>query len=77
MGLAAEYAQVKTDKTTIAGDQAKLTTDTAAEGTDAQAFVAALGTGTIFINGDGTADLVVPDSTNPDGFKATPYPVAT
>lgn len=77
MGLAAQYAAVKTDKSNIAEDLAKEAADVATEGVDAQAFVKSLGAGTIFVNADGTADLVVPDASNPDGFSAKTYPVGT
>ena len=74
MGLAAQYAQLTTDNATVATDQAKTTADQATAATDKAAFVAALGTGAIFIDGV-TADLVVPDGQG--GFTVTTYPVAS
>jgi len=77
MGLAAQYAGLKTDAATVTADQAKLTTDQATDASDTTAFVAALGTGAAFLSADGTSvDIVVPAPSAP-GYQVVTYPVAT
>lgn len=68
---AADYAAIKADATKVAADQAALTADTAIETTDQSTFANKLNGIAVYVNPDGTADIITPTPGTPPGYTVT------
>ena len=71
---AAAYAQIKSDNAKVTADQTALATDEAADTTDETAFAASLTGPAVYLNSDGTADIITPSTAAP-GFTVQTVPV--
>lgn len=67
---AAQYTAIKATIVKVVADQAALAADTATETTAQQTFASGLTGVVVFVNSDGTADIITPSTAAP-GYTVT------